>query len=389
MNLSLIMRKRSIVKRVFVFSALLFTLGSCKEKVGIKQHHNDPYTLEIDSTLTDLLLPTNREIVSTLPTIKARSGMQLFSVDLAGRIDYDTKNQVSIASRVEGRIERLHVKYNYQPVRKGEVIMEIYSPDLVSTQREILMLASSDGEGDLLNRAKQRLFLLGMTSAQVERLIKTKEVNYRIPIYSNASGYLIEKLATTNLANTSSADETSAVTNNTPMLFREGQYVKAGETLFTIYQADGLLAELSIPPSLARFVKTETSILIQSADVNDVVKAKIDVIQPYLKNGEYFSMAKVFLSKSGIRPGQLVKVHVPVLIKEGWWLPKKAVWMSGVDAIVFKKENSVFLPKYVKVGTSVNEKVQILEDISDWDVASNAYYLIDSESFVRPKPINE
>ena len=381
MSLLSIMRKNFIV-RLLGGLAILFFLVGCKQEAIHEDGHEDPYALEIDSSLAVLLKPTNQEVVATLPTLKAEQGAHLFSVDLAGKIGYDARNQSSIASRVSGRIERIYVKYNYQPVQKGALIMEIYSPDLAAAQRELLMVAASGSASELLQKVKQRLSLLGMSASQIDKLIRTKEVNYRIPVYSNASGYLIEKLATN--AQNPSMDEAESVMNNSPVLLREGQYVNAGQSLFTIYKSGDLLAEFSIPPSLTNAVKEGTSLLIQSEDMDKVFKEKIKLIEPVLKNGEYFSLARVYLSNTDFRPGQLIKANVPVFIKEGWWVPKKAVWQSGIESIVFKKENGVFIPKNVKTGAVLEGKIQLLDDISDWEIASNAYYLVDSESFIRP-----
>lgn len=387
MNLSLIMRKNFIVRPLWALAILLFIVSSCKQEVIHDEVHDDPYVLEIDSSLSILLKPTNQEVVSTLPTVKPENGARLFSVELSGKIGYDAKNQSSIASRVSGRIERIYVKYNYQPMQKGALIMEIYSPDLAAAQRELLLVAASGPSSELLQKAKQRLFLLGMSTAQIDKLIRTKEVSYKIPVYSNASGYLIERLPTN--VQSPSLTESESSMENSPLLLREGQYVNAGQSLFTIYKTGDLLAEFSIPPSLANAVKAGTSLLIQSNDTDKVFKGKIGLIEPVLKNGEYFSLARAYLSNTDFRPGQLVKANVPVFIKEGWWVPKKAVWQSGIASIVFKKENGVFVPKNVKTGVMLDGEIQLLDDISDWEIASNAYYLVDSESFIRPQNTKE
>lgn len=364
-------------------TAFLLVLAGCKQKGVDGNDHDDPYALEIDSSLAVLLKPTNQEVVSNLPTLKAQSGAKLFSMEVAGKITYDTRNQSSLASRVSGRIERLYVKYNYQAVKKGQLIMEIYSPDLVAAQRELLVIAASGGS-ELLQKAKQRLFLLGMSAAQIDKILRTKEVSYRIPIYSNASGYLIETLPTN-----ASLGEPQEPMNNAPVMLREGQYLTAGQNLFTIYTNGHLLAEFSIPPALAQEVSTGADLLIQRPEVAGVVKGTIGLIEPILKNGERFSVARVYLSNSDFLPGQLVKANIPVFIKKGWWVPQKAVWQSGTASIVFKKEKGVFVPKNVASGAMLNGEIQLLDDISDWEIASNAYYLVDSESFIRPQNTTE
>jgi hypothetical protein len=391
MTLSLIMKKKFIVRSLWVVIVILFVVSSCKQKDNHDDRHEDPYVLEIDSSLAVLLKPTNQEVVSSIPTVRSESGVALFSVEIPGRINYDSRNQVNLASRVSGRIERLYVKYNYQPIKKGKLIMEIYSPDLAAAQRELLLIAASDEGGDLLQRAKQRLLLLGMSSAQIDNVIKTGKVNYSVPVFSNSSGYLVEKTAISNVSNVmnSNGNSEGLSTNTSDILLREGQYVNAGQSLFSIYKSGSLLAEFSIQPQFAKYVKAGTSLLIQLKDSENVIKDKIGLIEPAFKNRESFSMARVYLKSSILHPGQLVKAHVPIMINEGWWLPKEAVWQSGVKSIVFKKENSVFVPENVRTGITINGRVQIMEDISSWEIASNAYYLVDSESFIRPQNIKE
>src|SRR5690606_24751315 len=149
--------------------------------------------MTIDSSIASLAKPVNTQVVSTIPAISPETGTRIFSVEVKGQITYDTRNQTSVSSRVSGRIEKLYIKYNYQPVRKGQVIMEIYSPDLAAAQRELLYIARSGNDENMLSRAKQRLSLLGMQPAQIDQVLKTGKVLYRVPVYSTASGYILEK----------------------------------------------------------------------------------------------------------------------------------------------------------------------------------------------------
>ncbi len=390
MILSLIMKKKSIVRSLWIITLVLFAVSSCKQKVDLSDSHEDPYVLEIDSSLAVLLKPTNREVISSVPTVTAESGAKLFSVEVPGQITYDSRNQTDLAARVSGRIERLYVKYNYQPIKKGQLIMEIYSPDLAAAQRELLLISGSDGKSNLLQSAKQRLLLLGMSAAQIDTVLRTGKVNYSIPVFSNASGFIIEKSISSNsnkLIFNNNGDEMSM--NASDILLKEGQYVNAGQALFSIYKMGSLLAEFSIQPQFSQYVKAGTSLLIQLNDSQNMIKEKIGLIEPTLKNGESFSLARVYLKDTSLHPGQLVKAYVPIMIDEGWWLPKESVWQSGINSIVFKKENGVFVPKNIKTAITMNGSVQIMEDISSWEIASNAYYLVDSESFIRPQPIKE
>lgn len=434
--------KRNYISKVIIPLLLLFLFVSCKEKTESKsvadahQHSKETkYTcpmhpqiirdepgscpicgmdlvpmsssheLHLDSSLLPLLKPVNEQVISTMPTIQAESGTRIFSVPVQGIISFDTRKQVSISSRVAGRIERMNIKYNYQPVSKGQLIMEIYSPDLAAAQRELIYISRNDNDPSLLQKAKQRLSLLGMQPAQIAQVIKTGKPLYRVPVYSSESGYIIERNVAANAASPSampaspasggmdgmggtapaaaSTIQTPAISQS-PVMIREGQYVTAGETIFTIYRSNSMVAEFSFAPSLASEIKRGQKLVFHSVtSPNDMMTGNIGLIEPTQRNGESFTVARVYLSNPNLQPGQLLTANIPVVKSNAWWLPEKAVLRLGNQSVVFKKEQSVFIPSKINIGSTIEGMVQVLDNISDWQVAKNASYLVDSESFIR------
>lgn len=360
------------------------------------------HELHLDSNLLPLLKPVNEQVISTMPTIQAESGSRIFSVPVQGIISFDNRKQVSISSRVAGRIERMNIKYNYQPVSKGQLIMEIYSPDLAAAQRELIYISRNDNDASLLQQAKQRLSLLGMQPAQIAQVIKTGVPLYRVPVYSSVSGYIIERNVTANAPSSAlssssggmdgmggaapaatSSIQTPAISQS-PVMNREGQYVTAGETIFTIYRSNSMVAEFSFAPSLASEIKRGQKLVFHSvASPNNVMTGSIGLIEPTQRNGESFTVARVYLSNPDLQPGQLLAANIPVVKSNAYWLPEKAVLRLGNQSVVFKKEQTVFIPTTVKIGGIMEGMVQILDNISGWQVAKNASYLVDSESFIR------
>ncbi len=109
----------------------------------------------------------------------------------------------------------------------------------------------------------------------------------------------------------------------------------------------------------------------------------IGLIQPVVRNGENFTSARVYIADKDLLPGQLITANIPVVYKTGWWLPKKSIWQSGNTAIVFKKQGDVFVPTQVETGVEAEGMVMVITSIGDWMVAENAWYLVDSESFIK------
>src|SRR5688572_5055364 len=104
----------------------------------IKKVENATALTEI--MLNDLLQPTDRFVVSSIPVTTIKRGSEQIEVEALGTVAYDTRLVNTISARVSGRIEKLYVKYRYQQVMKGQRIMDIYSPGLLTAQQELLFL---------------------------------------------------------------------------------------------------------------------------------------------------------------------------------------------------------------------------------------------------------
>lgn len=371
----------------------------CGMDLVLKDHNKE---LVMDSSIARQTKPVNAQVIATIPVILPESGTRIYSSEVNGIITYDTRNQTGISSKVGGRVERLLIKYNYQPVKRGQLIMEVYSPDLAAAQRELLYVAHNSQE--MLAGAKQRLQLLGMQPAQIDQVLRTGNVLYRVPVYSSTDGYILEKTAAGPVATTSSATPsgdgmggmgagTSGTATTpapvapaaTPVLLREGQYVSAGQSLFTIYQAKALVAEFAFPPQLAARIKRGQKLLFfPTSDDNAMQSGSIGLIEPVFRNGVNFTLVRVYLGNNNFQTGQLLSANVPVVYTDGWWLPKKAVWRLGNKSIVFRKEKDVYVPVEVETGAEAKDMIQVNTDIGNWQVASNASYLVDSESFIKP-----
>lgn len=371
----------------------------------------------LDTSLSYLVKPVNEQVVANTPTISPESGTRIFSMEVQGTINYDTRRQTSISSRVGGRIERLLIKYNYQPVRQGQLIMEIYSPDLAAAQRELLYIYRTDRNSNLLQKARQRLLLLGMQEAQIRQVLNTGNVLYRVPVYSSVSGYILEKgtalpapapVSSPSGGSASGGDGMSGMgsggstasappatggasmpAGTSPVLLREGQYVGAGQSLFTVYKASSLVAEFAFDPSLASEIKRGQKLLFhKTADPSTTYTGTIGLIQPTFRAGSNFTIARVYLSDSRFQVGQLVTANIPILSR-GWWVPESAVLKLGSRSVVFKKEGPVFVPKPVQEKQRSNGLVLIEEGVSGWEIARNAAYLVDSESFIKVNNDNQ
>ncbi|HEV7347311.1 efflux RND transporter periplasmic adaptor subunit [Telluribacter sp.] len=435
--------KRNYIGSVLIGVLLLLAISSCKQEHDSAHEHGQKYTcpmhpqiikeepgacpicgmdlvpmaanseamsgeVALDTSLLPLLKPTNERVVANVPTIRPQRGTKIISLSAQGVVSYDLRKQVSVASRVAGRIENMYIKYNFQPVQKGQLLMEIYSPELAAAQKEVIYISRVDKNPGLLEKARQKLLLLGMQPALIDKVIRTGEPLYRVPVYSPISGYIVDKttLATSApeqpmpAAASSSSSGSGMVgmgssqasvpalpqtdMNNAPLIVREGQYVSTGETVFSIYQANSMVADFYLIPALGTQVKRGQKLVFRLVSNSDqAFTGTIGLIEPTHRAGENFVTARVYLKGSDLQAGQLLIADVPVVENQGWWLPQSAVVGLGNQSVVFRKEEGVFVPRQVRTGISAKGEVQILDDISQWQIARNASYLVDNESFIR------
>ena len=366
--------------------------------------------MEITEDLAKLLKSPNEIVVGSIKTIKAEYKSVPISIEVQGIVTYDTRNIYTIPARVGGRLEKVFLKYAFQPVAKGQKLVEIYSPELITAQRELLYLLESDAlNNELIQSAKNKISLLGASESQMASLLQRKEVLNTFTVYSPYKGYLImegEQTPTTGTptaspstsggdmnamgapsgSSTSSTPSTSQSSQSNSLL-REGSYVSTGQTLFKVVNASSLRIELDLPASQSGAVKKGTPIQLDLGNGKEV-EALVDFIQPFFTEGEEFVKLRVYTNQTNrteyLHIGHLVKARINVETTESIWLPKEAVLDLGINQIVFIKENGVLQPKKITVGTKADGWIEVKEGLSTADeIAANAQYLIDSESFVK------
>src|SRR3546814_2327280 len=98
----------------------------------------------VSEDLHYLLQPTSSTIIAGIRTVMPVQKEMEVQAEASGLIVYDTRRSYTIPIRFGGRIEKLYVNYNFEPVRKGQKILKIYSPEIVTAQKELLYLLESD-----------------------------------------------------------------------------------------------------------------------------------------------------------------------------------------------------------------------------------------------------
>jgi Cu(I)/Ag(I) efflux system membrane fusion protein len=308
-------------------------------------------------------------------------------VEALGSVAYDTRLVSTISARVSGRIEKLYVKYRYQHVMKGQRIMDIYSPEILTTEQELLFLIKNDPNNlSLINAAKQKLLLSGMSGNQLQQILKTQKPSISIAIYSSYGGHIHEAGNTMpGQSNNEQRMDLSRVTEELPV--KEGMYVEKGQVIFQLFNVDRSWVLLNIFPEYQNLVKPGNAVRVipETVPANNF-RAKIDFIEPFYRKENKTFTARIYFnnSKLEIPIGSQVKATIFATTKEADWLPNNAVISLGIDKVVFIKINGGFKAHKVETGLAYKNKIQILSGLAATDsVAANAQFLTDSESFIK------
>ena len=298
-------------------------------------------------------------------------------VTAAGRVEFDERRVHTVSAKFEGWIERLHVNATGQPVGKGQPLFEVYSPELVSAQREYAVAArgiaalkdaspeTQSGMKQLADAGLARLRNWDISEEQVKALAAGGEAKRTLTFLSPAGGVVLEKKAVAGMrfmpgemlyqiADTSAVWVLADVFERDIGAIKSGQKVKLGINAYPDKSFAGTVAY--IYPTL----KTETR----------TIPVRIELANPggLLKPGMY---ANVELAIGGAERVLTV--------------PVSAVIDSGTRQIVLlQKAAGRFEPREVKLGQRSDEYVEVREGIAAGDaVVVAANFLIDAESNLK------
>lgn len=342
-----------------------------------------------DAELAALLRPANEFVVSSIPVTTIEKRDEQIEIEALGNITYDTRQAGSISARVSGRIEKLYVRYRYQRVTKGQHILDIYSPELLTAQQNLLFLLKNDAANiAFIEAAKEKLLLLGMSDTQMQQVIKTGRPSMTIAVYSEYNGHIHETTTTANM-NTPAGLMKDIALITEELSLKEGMYIQKGQSIFTVFNPGRAWVVLNIYGDNQSVIKTGNPVRVIPETVpGKDFRARIDFIEPFYRKESKTLTVRVYFDNTSLRIpiGSQVRATVFGNPKEAYWLPKEAVLSLGMDKVVFRKSGNGFEAVRINTGITYQKHIQILDGLSDSDsVARNAQYLMDSESFIKIK----
>lgn len=381
--------------RILAYFVLLPILACNNDKKEDHTLHNEAGNKELlrsNSSLESSLKSGNEHVISTIPVTAIKKDRITFDIEAMGRVEYDTRMTGSISARVSGRIEKLYVRYKFQHVRKGQKIMDVYSPELLTAQQNLLFITKNDPDNSsLIVAARQKLLLLGMDAVQIQKVLQSGKPLLEVSIFSRHSGHLhntSEVPGAMEQQKTPSSME-SAEPGTELLNLKEGMYIQKGQTLFSIYNPSKAWALLNIYTDRQALVKKGQQVTVYpESSSSQSFQGNVDFIEPFYRDKSRTTSIRVYFDNSKLRlpVGSQVRGIISANTDLAYWLPKESVTSLGIDKVVFLKVPNGFRPKKVTTGITAGKSIQIIQGLLESDsLALNAQFLIDSESFIKVK----
>lgn len=383
----------------------LFLLTSCNT-VEEEKHFSTK-----TEDLIGLEQATNQTVFSDIKSIEPIEAKIVPIIKATGVIAYDPSLISNISARYSGRIEKLYVRFNFETVREGQRIMDIYSPEILTEQQNLVFLVShSSEEINLINSSKQKLRFYGLTENQISQVVNLQKPINPLPVYSKYSGHIHDIGISAGQSNSSSAMGSGMTSNNSnsstnsaqvqienipfsqtsSLSIKEGMYLERGQPIFAVYNTQKVWAVLNIFPEDAKFIKVGDKVSVASeTNPSHFISAIINYIEPIAGQNASAIKARVYLQNNEnhyLKIGTLITAVITSNEIDGLWLQRKAVVNLGQKQIVFIKVKNYFKAQKISTGFLTDSLVQIVNGLNIGEkVAANAQYMVDSESFISTK----
>ena len=355
--------------------------------------------------------------VETVPVQRRKLSREIRAV---GKVQFNETGLANITTRVEGYVERLFVDYTRVEVKLGDHLVEIYSPDLVVAQQEMLIALESSCSSSLVESSTRKLLRWGLTQQQVDELVRHKKIHERLTLFSPIKGTVTEKMVV------------------------QKAMVKPGEMLYRLANLESVWVHLDIYEYELPWVQYGQMVEIKSEAVpGQSFTGRVWFISPVLN--EETRTVKVLLNINNtehkLKPGMYVTAVIRAELLadgkpaptgvEGQWtcpmrplvlqpqagecpdhemalvqipgtptsakpegeqlplaVPVTAVLDSGVRKLVYvEKSKGQFAPVEIVTGPRTDDSYPVLSGLSEGDrVVTRGNFLLDSQFQIRGLP---
>ena len=295
-------------------------------------------------------------------------------VRLYGKVAADERMIQSQVSHVTGRIEKLFVNFTGESVRKGQVLAQVYSPELVSAQQELIEASKmKETQPAIYEASREKLRLWKITEEQIEATEKSGVVQSLVDVVSNTGGIVVSKLVNT------------------------GNYVSQGSLLYEIADLSGLWVLFDAYESDLRFLKRGEKISFTvEALPGEKFTGMIDFIDPVIDPVTRVARVRVEIRNSSgrLKPEMFVTGIVSTALHEysnTLIIPRSAVLWTGKRSIVYVRQagidEPVFKMREVDLGPALGDSYVVVSGLAEGEeIVTNGTFSVDAAAQLAGKP---
>ncbi|MDN6309776.1 MAG: efflux RND transporter periplasmic adaptor subunit [Flavobacteriaceae bacterium] len=294
------------------------------------------------------------------------------AISLSGKIVKNEEANSVQASYFDGRIERLHVNYEGQEVRRGQLLATIYSPNLVAAQQELITTASMKKSQPTLYRSvRNKLKNWKLSESQINSIEESGEVLENFPIYATVSGTVSEKIAA------------------------EGDYVKQGQPILRVSNLNSVWAEFdAYENQISQFEKGQQIKMTPNAYPNKTFDAILSFIDPILNTQTRIVTVRATIQNKNnlLKPGMFVTgliESVGASVDQQLTVPASAIMWTGERSLVYLKTNPddpIFEMREVTIGLKNGQTYSITDGLEKGDeIVTNGTFTVDAAAQLQRK----
>jgi Cu(I)/Ag(I) efflux system membrane fusion protein len=300
---------------------------------------------------------------------KGEIGNQL---TLTGTLTFNELNTTAVSARIAGRVDKLYFKNMGDYVPKGAKLFDLYSEELNTAKQEYsLALQKQKVLGNsvidytqLIQSAKNKLMLWGMSEAQVKDLSENNHPSNITSFYSTSGGYITE------------------------LNIKEGDYVTEGTSIVRLADLSSLWVEAQLYTSQLPQLNSSATATVQFPNLpNKEIEGKIEFVNPEINPATRINLIRINIpnKENILKPGMPVYVIIKDPQHKSLSLPVDAVLQTGTMATVWVKTGAnKFISKMVETGMESDGMIEIKSGLNEGDaVVVNGAYLLQSEYIFR------
>lgn len=352
---------------IVVMSLLMAASCTGKKNENKEEEHSRHNTVQPAKIETDMITLTKRDEQYAnimVDTVKIKAMGEYTT--LLGTTSFDERKITVVTSRIRGRLDKLFVRNPQEMVSTGQPLYAIYSEELLSYENELLNALQQQAQfsnmkqvmDQLVEGARKKLLLWGLTQEQVTQLEKTGEASPLMTFYSPVSGTLVE------------------------LSISEGQYVEIGDPLFRLADLSQLWIEAQMYTSELRWLFEKPIITAEfDAYPDEIISVAPVFDNPSVEADQKISLVRFLVANKNLRlkPGMMAYINIKRNEKRTMVIPKSSLVIGNMVTAWVKTGDGIYENRMIQLGIQNKREVEVISGLKEDElIVTNGAYLLNS-----------